>query len=306
MSAKEELIGRLEYLSAAKQLPELMDKGIAQDTHNGVANLLRKGLGIVVFNILEDFIKKRTSEALSRISTSRIEFAKLPPKLQDAAIIDALNSLSFRAKLEKKDGGDWKKLIQSETLKIHSTGKAVFELSDLSLASSGSNVSADEVSQILTAFGLTGGWQTLKKISDAVGGGLPDLGQAYKNAASRRHSSAHEANFNYDYVWLASIKSEILAIAAALDIVLESRCRQVEGNLNTNMQDHNIDNALNYRFLHETAGVYKELKNYNGNSVKNWTNLTAALNTLRPRLRNRNEFLIILDSTKRISDWHVS
>ncbi|HBN8310281.1 TPA: hypothetical protein SLV24_001435 [Pseudomonas aeruginosa] len=306
MTAKDELLGRIEHLSAAQNLPVLIDRGIVQDTHNGVANLLRKGLGIVVFNILEDFIKKRSSEALSRISASRISFSKLPLKLQDAAILDAVSSLAFRAKLEKKDGGDWRKLIQTESLKIHSTGKAVFELSDFSLASSGSNVSADEVIQILSAFGISGGWTTLKKVSDAIGGGLPDLSQTYKNAASRRHSCAHEANFNYDYLWLASIKSEILAIAASLDIILEARCRQTESNLNDNMQDHNIDHALSYRFLHEDSGTYKESKILNGRSIKNWTNLPDALVALRPKLHRNGEFLIILDDTKRISDWYVS
>lgn len=102
MTAKDELLGRLEHLSAAKELPVLIDVGIIQSTHNGVANLLRKGLGIVAFNILEDFIKKRSSEALSRVSASRISFSKLPVKLQEAAILEAVSSLAFRAKLEKK------------------------------------------------------------------------------------------------------------------------------------------------------------------------------------------------------------
>ncbi|HBO5139327.1 hypothetical protein GHU06_00590 [Pseudomonas aeruginosa] len=306
MTAKDELLGRLEHLSAAKELPVLIDVGIVQSTHNGVANLLRKGLGIVAFNILEDFIKKRSSEALSRVSASRISFSKLPVKLQEAAILEAVSSLAFRAKLEKKEGGDWRTLIQAESLKIHSTGKAVFELSDFSLASSGSNVTAEEVNQILSAFGVSGGWAILKKVSDSIGGGLPDLSQSYKNAASRRHSCAHEANFNYDYLWLGAIKSEILAIAASLDIVLEARCRQVEDNLNCNMQDHRIDDALSYRFLHEDSGVYKESKVLGGRSIKNWPNLSDALVALRPKLRRSGEFLIILDNTKRISDWYVS
>jgi hypothetical protein len=306
MTAKDELFGRLEHLSAAKDLPELIDVGIAQDSHNGVANLLRKGLGIVAFNILEDFIKKRASEALSRISASRIEFVRLPIKLQDAAILDALSSLVFRAKLEKKDGGDWRGLVQTESLKIHSTAKPLFELSDLSLASSSSNVSAEEVTGILAAFGLGGGWATLKKVSDAIGGGLPDLNQAYRNAASRRHSCAHEAKFTYDYVWLASLKSEILAIAASLDIILEARCRQVETSLNMNIQDHDIDDALNYRFLHNASGVYKESKSLGGRTMKNWRDPSEALRVLRPKLRPAKEFLVLLDSGRRVSDWYVS
>jgi len=106
MGAKDELISRLEYLEAAKDLPVMIDVGIGASRHNGVANLLRKGLGIVAFNILEDFIKKRTAEALNRLSSSRIPYLNLTPQMQDAAIMDALNSLAFRAKLEKKGG--WK------------------------------------------------------------------------------------------------------------------------------------------------------------------------------------------------------
>ncbi len=306
MTAKDELFSRLEYLSAAKNLPELIDVGVAQSTHNGVANLLRKGLGIVAFNILEDFIKKRASEALGRISGSRIDFFKLPLKLQDAAILDALSALVFRARLEKKDGGDWRGLVQAESLKIHSTGNSSFQLSDFSLASAGSNVSAEEVPAILAAFGISGGWTVLKKVSDSIGGGLPDLSQAYKNASSRRHSCAHEANFNYSFIWLEAIKSEILAIAASLDVVLEARCRQVESSLSINVQDHNIDAALNYRFLHDVAGVHKESKAIGGRTIKNWHDQSEALRVLLPRLRPAQEFLILLDSGRRISDWYVS
>ncbi|WIE52601.1 HEPN domain-containing protein [Pseudomonas sp. GM17] len=307
MTAKDELLSRLEYLSAAKDLPEIIDKGIARDTHNGVANLLRKGLAIVVFNILEDYIKKRTTEALKRISSSGIGFDKLPPKLQDASILDALTSLAFKAKLDKKDNNNnWRGLIQSEALKIHSTGNNVFELSEFSLASSSSNISPDDITNILNAFGITGGWNTLKKISDSIGGGLPDLSQSYKNAASRRHSCAHEANFNYNYSWLSSIKGELLAIAASLDIALEARCRQVENSPHTIMSDHALDQALNYRFLHNTNSQYKELLKFNGASRKNWTDLSTALLQIRPRLGGNNEFLVVLDEKKSILDWHVS
>lgn len=306
MTAKEELFSRLEHLSFAKELPALIDNGIAQSTHNGVANLLRKGLAIVVFNILEDFIKKRSSEALNRISTSGIEFSKLPEKLQNAAIMDALSSLTFRAKLERKEGGNWRNLIQTEALKIHSTGKPVFDISSFSLVPSSSNVSDEDVANILSAFGMGSGWTTLKNISDAIGGGLPDLKQAYKNATNRRHSCAHEANFTYNYQWLTSIKSEIIAIAASLDIALEARCRQVESSLNTAVQQHDINTALNYRFLHEEKGVYKESKTFGGRSVKNWNDLPTALRTLKPKLRASGEFLIVLDNSKRISNWHVS
>lgn len=102
MTAKDELLSRLEYLDAATLLPSMVDEGVVPSIRNGVANLLRKGMGIVAFNILEDFIKKRSAEALENVSNSGISFSLLTDPMQRAATYDALTSLAFRARIEKK------------------------------------------------------------------------------------------------------------------------------------------------------------------------------------------------------------
>jgi len=134
---------------------------------------------------------------------------------------------------------------------------------------------------------------------------LPDLGQAYKNTTARRQSSAHVANFLYNYQWLAAIKHEVLTIAAALDILLEARCWQVDSLLTINVQDHDIEKALNYRFLQEDTGVFKETKKLVGSSLKNWKSVSDAVLSLRPSLISSKEFLVVLDKNRRVSDWYV-
>lgn len=305
MSAKSELLARLEYVNAAVNLPTLIDNGIIPNEHNGVANLLRKGLAIVAFNILEDFIKNKSIESLNFLSASRIQFNDLTEHLKISSITGALNSLNYHSGILKKDGvSDWKTIVQDEALKIHSTKNNVFELSKYTLVYSGSNVSPDEINDFIKAFGINGGWAFLKTISDKIGGGLPDLSQAYKNAASRRHSSAHAANFQYNHAWLANLKNEIIAIAASLDIAITARCRQVTANPALKLDAHNIQDALNFRFLEQFNGAYKETVHINGRSRKNWPNLTDAINHLQPALARRKEFLIILNSLGRIEDWY--
>lgn len=305
MTAKQELFDRLQYLEAAVALPAVIDQGIAPSTHNGVANLLRKGLGILAFNILEDYIKNRSHEALGFISASTVSFNRLPDSLQVASITGALNALAFKSKLLKKDGGDWKLLVQDEALKIHSTKQAVFELSNFSFFSASSNIGESEVVDLLKAFGIPGGWSLLKTISDNIGGGVLDLAQSYKNAAARRHSSAHTASYRYDYQWLIEIKNEILAICASLDILLSARCRQVSSNLGKDVGSHDITSALNYRFLEKHGAAYRETKSIGGRAKKNWINLTDAVNAITPTIRAKNEFLMILDDARRIADWRA-
>jgi len=309
MSAKSELFTRLKYLDVAIKNPALIDDGIAISPHNGSANLLRKGLGIVAFNILEDFIKNKTQETLDNISSAGISFNNLSEKLQVASTWGALNALKFRVDMEKKNDGNWQQLIQEESLKIHSTSNGTFELSKFSLLSSGSNVTPKELIDTISAFGISGGWNKLKNVSDSINGGILNLNESYKNASKRRHKSAHTVNFSYEYSWLEGIKKEILSISASFDILLSARVRQVRQNTSIAMNEHNIDDDLNYRFLKEEQlrgiNIYKELTDIGGRSRKNWDDLDDAISYLNPRLINNKEFLIILDSSGSLIDWHV-
>lgn len=306
MTAKQELFIRLQHLTAAVSLPELIDQGVALDAHNGRANLLRKGLGIIAFNILEDFIKNRSAEALAFVSQCGSEFRFLPKTLQDASTFDALDALVSKARLERKAGRDAVAFIQSEALKINSTGRSPFELSGLSLASTGSNVSSDDITKILRAFGVSGGWETLKRVSDKIGGGITDLGQCYKNAAERRHSAAHSAVYTYSHQWLLDIRNEIIAIAAALDIAISFRCRDLQNRLLAQMAEIDVSSTLKVRFLEQQAsGVLRETTIIGGRSKKNWSSLPEAIAALQPTLVPRNEFLIIIGTDRRISDWLV-
>src|SRR5690606_26469715 len=158
MSAKIELLKRLKYINEASSLSSLVDNSLTTTTeHNEVANLLRKGLSIVAFNILEDYIKKRTLEALNEIASSGITFSNLPDALQEASISQALSSLQFQSMLHKKEGLDYKILIQNETKKISSTLTTPYELSNYSFVSSNSNITSNEITDLLKAFGISGG-----------------------------------------------------------------------------------------------------------------------------------------------------
>lgn len=303
MPAKTELVERLKYLDTAAALPVLIDIGIAPSEHNNVANLLRKGLSIVAFNILEDFIKNKAFESLNDIANSGISYSNLPIELQEFAITGALSSLKFQSGIFKKNNLDYKLLIQEETQKIASTIGAPFSLSKFSLLSSASNVSSGEVTEFLRAFGIQNGWPQLKLVSDAIGGGIPDLAGAFNLASQRRNSSAHSASFTYNSSWLTNIKSEIIAIGASIDIVISARCRQANRLPLIPLISQLLNDELNFRFLELHGAVYRETKLIGGRSRKNWTDLNIAIATIQPLLSGRKEFLIVLDSRRRITDW---
>lgn len=305
MSAKIELLEKLKYINEASALPTLVDNSLTTTTeHNEIANLLRKGLSIVAFNILEDYIKKRTLEALSDIANSGMPFLNLPESLQEASISQALSSLQFQSALYKRENLDYKLLIQNETKKISSTLSTPFDLSSYSFVSSGSNITSNEITDLIKAFGIIGGWNKLKSISDNIGAGILDLNQAYTNAAKRRHKSAHSASFRYDLSWLQSLKYEIIGIAASLDIALKSKCRQAISNPTAKLADLNIDEELNFKFLEHDGIYYKDKKQLTSKSIKNWKNiLDAKTKYTESYLISNKLHIIIIDSSRRIKDW---
>ncbi len=96
-----------------------------------------------------------------------------------------------------------------------------------------------------------------------------------------------------------------MAIAAALDILLVARCRQISTDPTLRINTHDINHALNYIFLEPTNSQYRQTRVIGGRSSKNWNNLQDAINILQPTLRATNQFLIILSASNRVEDWYT-
>lgn len=305
--AKDNLLKRILSVDNATQLPALIDKDVMQEQHNITANLLRKGLGIVAFNILEDFIKSRTIEMFDFISNARVRFEQLPDSFRIAATNGALRGLVYQAGLEKKNNGDWLALIHSEAKSIFSTSQFPYTLSRVSLLSDGSNVGHDDIPEVMKCLDITGGWKTLQKISNDIGGGTLDLNAAYKNMFFDRNRCAHEAGFNYPYTSLDNSLNDIVTIASAFDIALTTRCRYIEKQPNLPLSDHKEKDPFSYRFLIADGDVFREKKSLEpgAKTIKKWSNISDAQSNLIPKLRLRDEFLIYIGKQRRLSDWYL-
>ena len=308
MSAKVTLIKRITAFEETLLLPQLINESAGDTPHNRSAALLRKGLGIVIFNILEDFIKERTVEMFTSVSSSLTSFSYLPKELQEAATLGALRGLSNKAALEKKAQGNWLGLIHTESMNINSTSQVNgFTISPFSLMSEGSNIYAEDIPKAMKCLNIDGGWDTLQKISTLVNGGIPDLKQSYINISTRRHRAAHVASFDYEHGWLKDAINEIFAIALSFDIALTCRCRELHSKPAVALMKSSIVSSLSCRFL-----IHNAQKNHFSEkisltakkSVKNWSDIGAAIQNIAPKCLTNNEYLIVLNSQSRITNWY--
>lgn len=307
MAAKDTLLTRLNTIEQALQLNQLINQANINVQHNNIATLLRKGLGIVAFNILEDYIKERTVEMFKFIPSSLISFSNLPSDFQEAATIGALRALIGKVVTTKKNKENWLDLIQTEASHINSTSLVNgYTISELSLMSENSNIYSDDIPKALKCLNIEGGWNTLQRVSGEIYGGVPNLNQSYTNISSRRHRAAHVAGFDYEYGWLESAPSEIRAIASSFDISLAYGCRKIRSSPANPIQKDDLKNGLLFRFLVQSTKVdeYHEKVNVSSRTIKKWSDYQTAIQNLVPKCQRKNEFLVVLNTQHRIIDWH--
>lgn len=300
IESRDYLHRRLLHIDEAIGLEQVADKTIHESKENEVARILRRGLGISCFVIMEDFIKKRTSECLNNLSKSGIKFSDLPFEMAIASSIAATSILKSRSEeIAKKDKAEAVRLIQDEAKIISSSLGSKYKLSQLSLSPKGSNVNHTEVNSIMKSFGITDGWSVIGSICHKIGSTLPNPNETYRNAAERRNRSAHTANFNYELSLLSQLPDEIRAICLSFDIALTTRCIQAKNNPNSELVSNNLDSGLNFIFLRQTATEFEESTTPSGAKVKSWTSLRKATSELTKKAKNQGKFLIQLNNLKK-------
>lgn len=197
----------------------VLDGAPAELQKNKMAAMFRNGLAVLAFSIAEAFVRDRTAEVLKGLSNISVRFSDLSEKLQMAATINALKAIIFRASLrEKTDQISWalgQLPIISASVGNPST------LSAYSFAQSKSNISHEDISDILGAFGVEGGWTAISHTAKRIGlGGIPDYSTAFKDLAKRRHAAAHDATTNIPINDLKESAVAITAICCSFDLLL--------------------------------------------------------------------------------------
>jgi len=283
----------------------LTTRALTETVHNEKVRMLRNGMAIIGFTILEDFIKNRISEVLKAIGNSRVSFNQLPSKLKDATTIGALKGIKARAETLRTNSNDYITFIQDESKFVSSTKDSVFELSMYSIGWEKSNLSASDISNFLAIFNISGGWDAIQKISSAININLTNPNGIYKNIATRRHKAAHNTNAESLLSELQSYVSQSSVIAFSFDILITHSLMQI-CNLNTDFLNGSTKTTfedLSFRFILEKDNKWKE---YKGNSTRAYrvnNILDDLLIDAKDRAIRYKESLLIKSRNNQIIDW---
>ncbi|MBQ4860113.1 hypothetical protein J8L98_00220 [Pseudoalteromonas sp. MMG013] len=302
-SAKTDFIERIRCLNISVQSQAVQNRPLSEREHNSIARMLRNGLAVVSFAALEDFIKKRSSEAMAEISRCSIAFTALPEKLQKAATYEALNAISYQLSLLDKE--DKASYVQTQASKIASTATTHYELSDHTFAYSQANVNGAVIGDILKSFNVEDPWRQMSTISSGLGLTGLLLAEAYRNAATRRHRAAHVASADTPPNDILQFVKEAFAIAISFDALLsksiqkfrENEMAHLNGTIKLNAS------AINTRVLKNINNTWKEFSNNNTRAYRTSNDLQTLQTDCKRRASTAKQLYVEFDDQGLIIDW---
>lgn len=306
LSAKDNFINRMDSFDKALASSDLISRALTDNEHNEKARMLRNGMAIIGYTILEDFIKNRVGEILKKVGSSNVPFSSLPQKLQETATTGALKGIQVRAQNLRNDLENHLEFIQNETLCVSSTKNSVYEISAYSLGWDKSNISEKDVSDYLNIFNVDGGWDAIREISSSINISLVSPNQIFRNAAQRRHKAAHDATADSLFNDLKNYVSQSKVIALGIDALLSKSLKHIMNNNTTFLigRDKTKSNQLVFRFLNEDGGKWKEYSRNISRAVR----VKAIYGEIFPecltRSRTNNEILIVKSSSNQIINWY--
>ncbi len=310
-SAKENFILRIGTFNSIvhPDIPEdikLNSKALTETLHNEKVRMLRNGMSIIGFTILEDFIKRRIGEILKIIGTTGCTFNSLPEKLKEDVTFYALKGINSRAETLKRNSEDYITFIQNETGFISSTKNSVYELSEYSIGWDKSNLNSKDISDILGTLNVEGGWNSIQRLSSIINCSILNPDQVFKNFAMNRHKAAHNTDADSLLTDLESFIEQSKIIAFCFDSLICKSLSYIRSNninfLSLTLKTKPLD--IKIRYLNQVAGKWKEFANNNfARAFRTNIDYSLILNEAKLRAETNHEILLIKYENNSIRDW---
>jgi hypothetical protein len=185
------------------------------------------GLHIVAFAALEDFIRRRAHEVISWLGVKGVHFENFPSRLQTLILQGTIEGINFS--LSRTDKDDRVTLLQLQGLLLSNTGEndQAFVPSEYFFGRAASNISRDNIRDLLEAFGLGEKFSCLNDVTALLE--MPFLGSVesvFTRLAKNRHRAAHGFGLDYKVSDFRSDMANALPLFAFAFDTSVSQCAQ--------------------------------------------------------------------------------
>jgi hypothetical protein len=287
--ARSDFLNRIGAFANATQLPALIST--SPNPLKDPARLLRNGLMIVGFAALEDFIRSRTAEVVSRVRGTITAFADLPKPFSDAVTKDVITAMPTALKQWERDSVALD-MIQSTARALASTRRQPYSVASLGFYGDRSNIGLSDISDALKGFAIAGGWTNINDLARRCG--LPGLSLEtdYRNALEARNRAAHNPSANTAQGDLQGYVLPYLAIGLAYDALVSRSARLLEDGSMTRASGTITHSSIPIRFVDQVAAGWIEVPEGQP-PVATGSSLSQVRTGARTRAAPNHDFVVI-------------
>jgi hypothetical protein len=307
--ARDDLVDRVQAIRHAvndgTSLEVLGHQPVAP-AKDEAARLFRNGLAVAAFAVLEDFLRSRTAEVLTRCSGCALPFEDLPERLQNFSTKGVVAALKFQVDMRSRSGEDVSGFIRSAGRALASTDTVTYELSGLAFGQARSNLGQADLKDLLGAFNVKDGWGSAEGLGKRMGFASLSLRDDFQGAARRRHTAAHRGGAEIALGDLQALPAQVLGIAATFDALISRAAFHLVSGDQAFAQSGNVDSkAIGIRYLDDDGTAIREM----GEGNKRATVVGKSYEELLPACRGRaaSSGAVIIFSAKRTPiAWEVT
>lgn len=307
MSAKSSFLEAISGAEDAMRSSALSTSALTASnaSHNLTSRILRRGLYVVSFNLLEDFLKARLRELLCLIDGTTLTFEQLPPGLKGAAVKEVWRNATTQAKFQT-DVDEVAVLQEAASAVASTAGGAQLRIHEYSFLHSGSNVQTDAIRELFAALHVVDPWRQLTEIAIASGFTALPLKPRYESILQKRHQAAHSSSEGVEVSDLEEIMDAATVVAATFDIACTARFSQLlRGQAHVDgMPKLELSRDLSFNVIEERQQDWVSLYR-TGRTAKRFNSKEAAVGYCLPRKPPR-DVLVVRGMDRRPLEWFVT
>lgn len=198
--------------------PLLQDVLPVGDPHNVSARILRHGIAVSAFAVLETYVKSILEYLVSRVALSPIIYTQFPDKLRKFISVDSISGFNNNLYFIRDEAAKML-YVDSHIASIAGYSANPPRYTSFGFSPTGANVGHEDVKKGFGAFGMNDAWGELDSIATLIGASSLSLNNDFKTLAQARHSSAHDPAGNIPTATLQSNLNAAVLPGVTIDLL---------------------------------------------------------------------------------------
>jgi hypothetical protein len=287
----------LEQMLKVSSEPLLQDKLPLTDAANLSARVLRHGLAVSAFSMLEKYVDAVFEHLLLEdVSKANLAFSDLPESIRNFVVVDSVagvvNRLSFiKSSPDRYNYVDQKLTLLTQYKAVPPTYTA------LGFSPRGSNIGHEDIKQAFGIFGVKDAWGKMNDLAAKFGGAVLSLRENFIALASARHSAAHDPVSSIPVADLQSNIRSAIVIGICCDVIAKNAGVAIRTCHDKKQLENDVARFTRpYRFLDQQAdGSWLERPSPSSRGVKRYSDRAAGITGAHAR--RGTPYIVVRDLT---------